>query len=89
MTKDRKSILAALTGGRLAPASAPETAPEPEGSAYVAKSRRGKKALLTHHDPVVLKQLKQLAVEKETTQQKLIEQALKMLFAHHRKPPIS
>jgi hypothetical protein len=87
MTKDRKSILAALTGGRARPA--PATAPVPDAGAYVAKSRRGKKALLTHHDPAVLVQLKQLALEQDTTQQKLIAEALNLLFTSYGKSPIA
>jgi hypothetical protein len=89
MTKDRKSILAALTGGRLASAPTSATAPEAEGAAYIAKSRRGKKALLTHHDPAVLAQLKHLAIEEDTTQQKLIAEALNLLFTKYHKHPIA
>jgi hypothetical protein len=87
MTKDRKSILAALKGGLSRSAAAPQAAPE--AATYIPKSRQGKKALLTHHDPAVLAQLKQLALDENTTQQKLIAEALNMLFSRYEKPPIA
>jgi hypothetical protein len=40
-------------------------------------------ALLTPHDPAVLVQLKQLAIERDTTQQKLLAEALNLLFAKY------
>lgn len=85
---ERKSIAAALTGimGR----EARQPAPSAEAVAsYVPRSRVGKKALLTHHDPAVLLQLKSLALEQDTTQQRLISEALNMLFVKYGKPPIS
>lgn len=64
-------------------------APALEGGTYVPKSRQGKKALLTHHDPAVLSQLKGLALERDTTQQKLIAEAVNLLFVKYGKPPIA
>lgn len=87
MSTERRSIAAALNGvmGRKpVAAAAPETA-----AAYVPKSRVGKKALLTHHDPAVLVQLKQLALEQDTSQQKLLSEALNLLFIKHGKPPVA
>lgn len=53
------------------------------------KSRVGKAGLLTQHDPAVIQQLKALAVEEGTTQQKLVAQALNMLFAKYGKAQIA
>jgi hypothetical protein len=60
-----------------------------EVKAVVPKSRQGKKALLTHHDPAVLTQLKQLSLDTDMTQQKLVAEALNMLFVKYGKSPIA
>jgi hypothetical protein len=54
-----------------------------------APSRRTKAGLLTMHDGAVLKQLKTLAAKEETTQQKLVAEALNMLFVKYGEPPIA
>ncbi len=43
-------------------------------------SRQGKKAIAGHFDPAVSKQLKQLALEQDTTVQALLAEALNDLF---------
>jgi hypothetical protein len=53
------------------------------------ESRKGKKPLLTQHDPAVIRQLKMLAVRLGTTQQKLVAEALNMLFIKHGEQPIA
>jgi hypothetical protein len=53
------------------------------------KSRVGKAGLLTQHDPAVIQQLKLIALEKNTTQQKLVADALNMLFMKHGKAQIA
>lgn len=88
MANERKSIAAALTGIMGRETRKPATANEPAG-AYVPKSRQGKKALLTHFDPAVLHQLKQLALEQDTTQQKLMSEAMNLLFVKYGKPPLA
>jgi hypothetical protein len=88
MTGNRNTIkagLAAIMGREQRKAEAPPQ----DGGAYVPKSRQGKKALLTHHDPAVLMQLKQLAMERDTTQQKLIAEGLNLLFVKYGKPPLA
>jgi hypothetical protein len=58
-------------------------------SSPLPPSRRGTKGLLTHHDPAVVHQLKLLAVERGTSQQRLVAEALNMLFVKHGKGPIA
>lgn len=53
------------------------------------RKRHGRAALLTEHDTTVLKQLKVLAAEQDTTQQKLVAEALNLLFNRYGKPPIA
>jgi hypothetical protein len=63
--------------------SVPKTLPPKQGS------RTGKVAINSWHDPAVAQQLKMLAAEQRTTQQKLIEEALNMMFAKYGKPVIA
>jgi hypothetical protein len=44
---------------------------------------------MTWHDPAVRQQLKLLAVETDKTEQKLMQEALNLLFAKHGKPQIA
>ncbi|MEJ1934635.1 ribbon-helix-helix domain-containing protein [Nostoc sp. NIES-2111] len=52
-------------------------------------SRQGKKAIAGHFDPAVSKQLKQLALEQDTTVQALLAEALNDLFDKYGKKPIA
>lgn len=52
-------------------------------------SRQGKKAIAGHFDPAVSKQLKQLALEQDTTVQALLAEALNDLFEKYEKKPIA
>lgn len=56
---------------------------------YIPESRLGKKGLTSYFDPAVLKQLKILSAEKETSQQQLLAEALNDLFVKNGKPPIA
>lgn len=47
------------------------------------KSRVGKKTVAGHFDPAVAWQLRKLALDRETTVQKLLEEALDDLFAKY------
>ena len=47
------------------------------------------KPIMTWHDPAVRQQLKLLAVENDKTEQKLMQEALNLLFAKHGKPQIA
>ncbi len=61
---------------------APATVPQPP-------SRQGKKAITGHFDPVVSRQLKHLALERDTTVQALLAEALNALFEKYGKKPIA
>jgi predicted DsbA family dithiol-disulfide isomerase len=63
--------------------SVPQALPPKQGS------RTGKVAINSWHDPAVAQQLIMLAAEQGTTQQRLIEEALNMMFAKYGKPVIA
>ena len=64
-------------------------APSPNAASTKPPSRQGTRQLVAHVDPVVLKQLKILAAEMDTTQAALIGQALNNLFEQHGKPRVA
>ena len=55
----------------------------------VPPSRKGKKAVTGHFDPAVSRQLKQLALDRDTTVQSLLAEALNILFDKYGKNPIA
>lgn len=58
--------------------------------AYVPPpSRRGRAGLTTYHDPAVLQQLREIAVQNRTTQQRLVAEALNYIFRNHGRPEIA
>ncbi|MXV73593.1 hypothetical protein F4Z99_04850 [Candidatus Poribacteria bacterium] len=61
----------------------------PKPTAMVPPSRQGKKMISGHFDKDVHRQLKMLALEKETSIQNLLSQALNALFERNDKPPIA
>jgi hypothetical protein len=52
-------------------------------------SRIGKKTIAAHFDPAVSKQLKQLGLERDSSTQSLLREAINDLFAKYGKPPIA
>jgi hypothetical protein len=52
-------------------------------------SRIGKRAVIVYVDPGASKQLKQMALDSETSVQELVREALNDLFQKHRKPAIA
>lgn len=62
-----------------------ETKPNP----MVPPSRQGKKMISGHFDKDVHRQLKMLALEKDTSIQNLLSEALNALFERNNKPPIA
>jgi hypothetical protein len=63
------------------PAAKPPTPTEAEPSAkFYRPSRDGRRFLGGHFDPAVVRQMKMLAVEEDTTTQALLEEALNLLF---------
>lgn len=56
---------------------------------HLPPSRRGKKRLEVWVSPEARKQLKLIAVEEDKSQDRVMADALNMLFAKHGKPPIA
>lgn len=52
-------------------------------------SRRGKKPLTVYLDPAVIKQLKMIGLESDSTNQDMVIEALNDFFTKHGKPPIA
>ena len=52
-------------------------------------SRIGKKTVAAHFDPAVSKQLKHLGLERDSSTQALLREAINDLFAKYGKPPIA
>ncbi len=63
-----------------APAPAPKRAPDTGPEKFYRPSRDGRRFLGGHFDPKVVRQMKMLAAEEDTTTQALLEEALDMLF---------
>ena len=70
--------------------------PEPAGTITsgistpgVPPSRQGKKAITGHFDPAVSQQLKRLALDRQTTVQALLAEALNDIFEKHHCKPIA
>jgi antitoxin-like ribbon-helix-helix protein len=79
---------------RLSPDEVAERLAQKAGIAKPVKGRtkRGRehlKPIMSWHDPAVRQQLKLLAVESDKTEQKLMQEALNLLFAKHGKPQIA
>jgi hypothetical protein len=76
-----------LFASKKAPADEPETdLPAPPESVVSTKrppSRAGKRVLSVYLDPLAWKQLRQLALDTETSTQALGEEAVNLLFAKH------
>jgi hypothetical protein len=78
-----EAVIAGKTGK--ADASMPQSA-----FAYVPPpSRRGRAGLTTYHEPTVLQQLREIAVQNRTTQQKLVAEGLNYVFEKYGRPKIA
>ena len=55
----------------------------------VKRGRGGKVSIMSWHDPAVRQQLKILAAETDKTEQRLMQEALNLLFQKYGKPPIA
>lgn len=62
---------------------------KPAAASAPAPSRVGKKALIGYFDPSVSKQLKQLALDHDSTAQELLREAINDLFQKYKKPSIA
>lgn len=80
-----------LASGKLATDERSPSPEKPQSSeqSKLPPSRQGKKAIAGHFDPAVSKQLKQLALEQDTTVQDLLAEALNDLFEKYDKKPIA
>ena len=61
----------------------------PKPTATAPPSRQGKKMISGHFNKDVHRQLKMLALEKDTSIQSLLSEALNALFERNNKPPIA
>ena len=61
----------------------------PKPTATIPPSRQGKKMISGHFDKDVHRQLKMLAIERDTSIQDLLSEALNALFERNNKPPIA
>ena len=80
-------------GAEAVPVSKAERAqsiPEPEGKSLHARpSRKSTKHVGGYFDPAVSKQLRQIALEEDSSVQALLGEAIDMLFQSRRKPMIA
>lgn len=87
----KPSLAAALHNASKKPmppaAIAPNTPARPVQS--VRPSRVGKKPVTGFFDPAVSRQLKQMALDQDTTLQDLLREALNDLFEKHHQKPIA
>jgi hypothetical protein len=92
MASDRTSLSDALrdAAGQKPPRQS-DTAPQNAQSAPRQKppARRGRKVVSGHFDPAVSKQLRLLAVERDTNLQALLAEAINDLFAKYQKSRIA
>ncbi|MEB3311997.1 MAG: ribbon-helix-helix domain-containing protein [Snowella sp.] len=62
---------------------------KPSNNAVLPPSRQGKKAITGYFDPAVSRQLRQLALDRDSTIQALLSEALNELFIKYGKNPIA
>jgi predicted transcriptional regulator len=55
----------------------------------VAPSRTGRKTVAGHFDPAVSRQLRTLALERDTSLQELLREAINDLFVKYKKAPLA
>ena len=82
---DLKAMLAETAGSKRGPTPV-------EAERVEAKARPGRKSVVMiagHYPPEVRRQLHQIALDRDTTAQRLLGEALNMLFARYGKPEIA
>lgn len=90
----RPSLTAALQEASGKPKYEPQTETVSEQlpvatASSVPPSRQGKKAITGHFDPSVSRQLKQIALDRGTTVQALLTEAMNDLFVKYKCNPIA
>lgn len=83
-SKKKTSLSAALQ--RVASPHSPARSPQ---APSLPPSRRGKKPVTGFFDPSVSRHLKQLALEKNTTLQQLLGEAINDLLSKYGRPPVA
>jgi len=78
-----------LTPDEVAERLAQKSGIAPPGGGRGKRGRAKLKPIMTWHDPAVRQQLKLLAAEHDKTEQKLMAEALNLLFAKYSKPTIA
>ena len=73
------------------PPSSPgrESVVQAERRGSVAPSRTGLKTIAGHFDPAVSRQLRSLALERDTSLQELLREAINDLFQKYQRPPLA
>ena len=84
-----KEISRAPVAAKAKATPAPAEERKPTAASAPAPSRVGKKALIGYFDPSVSKQLKQLALDHDSTAQELLREAINDLFQKYKKPSIA
>jgi hypothetical protein len=69
--------------------AAEKSAPADPGNGGLPPSRQGKRAIAGFFDPAAARQLKHLALERDTSIQALLAEALNDLFGKYGRPPIA
>lgn len=88
----KTSLSAALheaSGKKPAPTAVANAAPAQPQQAALPPSRKGKKIISAYFDPAVARQLKQLALDHDSTVQALLTEALNDLFEKYNQKPIA
>jgi hypothetical protein len=78
-----------LTPDEVAEKLAQKSGIEKPGNGRAKRGRANLKPIMSWHDPAVRQQLKLLAAETDKTEQKMIAEALNLLFAKYGKPTIA
>jgi hypothetical protein len=87
---DLQSALNSAAGKPDAVKTTPQPNEEPpKSNTSLPPSRQGKKAITGYFDPAVSRQLKQIALDQNTTIQDLLAESLNDLFVKYRKSPLA
>jgi len=91
MSSKKPSLSAALheATGRITANHAETSLPAIPKTKIVSASRHGLKVVSGHFDPAVSRQFKHLALERDTTVQALLAEALNDLFIKYKRNPIA
>ena len=84
---NKQTLAAALKAHTEHPSSDPDS--ERHTSSLQPPSRQGKKTIAGHFDPVVSRQLREIALAEDSSVQELLREALNDLFLKRNRPPIA